>query len=148
MEWNRRRTLKMVLGYMFFSTPLYSFAYTHIFHRLFPGNTWPMALGKVSLDAFMMAPIHGTSFMAYSVICDGGNLDMVIAKVKRDWFPLWSLGLKFVPILQLINFAYVPARFNVHYLMGISAGWSILLSFYVNKPNPEIVTFGASEKAE
>merc|ERR1719244_2237957 len=136
MKWDRRRTLKMVMGYMFFSAPTYSFAYKHIFERLFPGNTWYAAIRKVAMDAGMMAPFHSSSFMAYSVYFDGGDWEMFVSKWKRDFFPLWTLGLSFVPFLQIINFRFVPARFNVIYLMGISAGWSIALSFYVNKSNP------------
>ena len=133
MQWNKSRTIKMVLGYAFWVTPFFNFGYKHILDRFFHGNSFKTVLKKIFVDAGCFAPISSTVFLSYGVIYDGGNKQMVIDKLRQDWWPLYSLGVSFIPLLQIINFRYVPSRYQILYLNGISCGWSIILSFYVNK---------------
>ena len=126
------------MGYMLMSAPYFSLWYKYVLERFFPGNTWRNALRKVLVESLVMAPIHSSAFMVYGVLFDGGTLSMAVSKVETDLLPLWGFGLKFIPFLQVVNFRFIPARFNIFYLMGISAGWSVVLSFYVNKSDIEV----------
>ena len=88
---------------------------------------------NVLTDVILLAPVNSTVFMTYGVLYDGGNKQMAIDKWKRDWFPLYKIGISFVPFLQIINFRFVPPKYQILYLNGIMAIWSIILSFYVNR---------------
>eukprot|EP01084_Bolivina_argentea_P239063 401757_1 len=133
MKWNKKRTLKMVLGYTLITTPLFHASYKYFLDKYFPTMAYRMVFKKVLLETFTTAPIHLSCFMAFGVIFDGGSKQMIIQKYKQDLWKVWCLGASFIPILQIINFRYLPQRYRVLYLIGISVVWSMIMSFFVNK---------------
>eukprot|EP00483_Globobulimina_turgida_P007830 UN07845 len=143
MNWNKKRTLKMVLGYTFITTPLFHTSYKYFLDKYFRAITYQIVIRKVILETFTTAPINLGCFMAFGVIFDGGSKEMIVGKYKQDLWRVWSLGASFIPILQIINFRYLPPRYRVLYLTGISVVWSMIVSFFVNK---EIKTSENMEK--
>ena len=80
MEWNKGRTLKMVLGYTFWAAPFYNFGYKYILNKFFPGNSYLTVFKRVLTDVILLAPVNSTVFMTYGVLYDGGNQQMAIDK--------------------------------------------------------------------
>ena len=73
---------------------------------------------KVLLDEVVFGPIHVAGFFAtVVVVAEGGGVEEVAAKIKRDFASTYAAELAFWPAFQAVNFWRVPVR---HQLLAVN----------------------------
>ena len=71
---------------------------------------------KLALDGFIFGPIYIIAYFAYMGFAAGKNATQVKEDAKRDLMPALAVGVVAGPILQIINFRYVPVKYQLLYV--------------------------------
>ncbi|KAL4974144.1 hypothetical protein BDW66DRAFT_92394 [Aspergillus desertorum] len=82
-------------------------------------------LARVAADQGLFAPAHLTLFLSSMAIMEGTD---PVAKWKQSFLPSYKANLAVWPLVQGINFAFVPLELRVLVVNVISLGWNCLLS--------------------
>ncbi|MCL7026978.1 hypothetical protein MKW94_007752 [Papaver nudicaule] len=82
----------------------------------FQPNSLRFVASKIALDGGVFGPIYGISFFSYIGFASGKNLGEVKEGIKRDLIPSMAVGAAFGPIIQFLNFRYVPLMYQLLYV--------------------------------
>jgi len=89
-----------------------------------------MALFKrVVADQLFMAPIGLAIFISTMAILEGLEWEEIEERYKRIYWPVLLINWQIWPILQLINFRYLPLRYRVPFSASLGVLWTVFLSF-------------------
>ncbi|KAI3428656.1 hypothetical protein D9Q98_007479 [Chlorella vulgaris] len=69
--------------------------------------------GKVVADTAIFGPVHVAGYFTHMTLCEGGTLDDVRTKLRRDFWPTFSAELAVWPVVQAVNFKLVPVQFQL-----------------------------------
>lgn len=85
-------------------------------------------LKRVACDQFILAPATLFVFLFSMGTMEGLDGDEIREKIRANYLPILFVNWQVWPILQAINFRYIPLQYRVPVgaLMGI--GWSAFLS--------------------
>ncbi len=64
-------------------------------------------------DTALFGPLHVAGYFAHMTVCEGGGLDDVKAKLRRDFWPTFSAELAVWPVVQAVNFKLVPVQYQL-----------------------------------
>jgi len=108
--------------------------------RLFPKATLGHLAAKVAMDQTMFAPVGLTCFYVGLSTLEGKGREAVFAE-WRDKFPnTWAISVFIWPILQTINFKFVPAPYRPIYVGVFSFFWTTGLSgLKYSEQTPEFI---------
>uniref|UniRef100_A0A7N0V861 Protein Mpv17 n=1 Tax=Kalanchoe fedtschenkoi TaxID=63787 RepID=A0A7N0V861_KALFE len=70
---------------------------------------------KVLVDGFFFGPIDLLVFFTYMGLSAGKSLPQVQEDVKRDFIPAFILEAGVWPAVQVVNFRFVPGRYQLLY---------------------------------
>ena len=80
----------------------------------------------------MFAPVFVASFISSNLILLGKS-DLVISKLKEDWFhTVKANNAVWIPAM-IINFGFIPPQFHVFFSNIVGLGWNCYLSFMTFK---------------
>ncbi|GAA6010779.1 hypothetical protein JCM10207_005838 [Rhodosporidiobolus poonsookiae] len=87
---------------------------------------------RVAADQLGMAPISLFIFLMSMSVLEGLNEEETWQKIKDNYWPILSVNWQVWPLLQLLNFRYIPLRYRVPFgsIMGIF--WTAFLSYQTN----------------
>ncbi|KAH8927219.1 hypothetical protein BT69DRAFT_1278209 [Atractiella rhizophila] len=89
-------------------------------------------LGKrVFADQMFMAPLGLALFLTSISLLEGMEIPDIWEKFKELYFKILLVNWRIWPIIQLINFRYLPLRYRVPYSASMGVLWTIYLS-YIN----------------
>lgn len=71
---------------------------------------------KVAVDGLLFGPLDLLVFFTYMGFSSGKSVDQVKEDVKRDFLPALILEGGIWPIVQVVNFRYVPVRYQLLYV--------------------------------
>ncbi|XP_030489485.1 uncharacterized protein LOC115706100 [Cannabis sativa] len=71
---------------------------------------------KVAMDAIIFGPLDLFVFFTYMGFSMGKSVQQVKEDVKRDFIPALILEGGIWPIVQVVNFRYVPVRYQLLYV--------------------------------
>ncbi|KAL5572653.1 hypothetical protein UlMin_022250 [Ulmus minor] len=71
---------------------------------------------KVAMDGIIFGPLDLFVFFTYMGFSMGKNVQQVKEDVKRDFLPALVLEGGVWPIVQVVNFRYVPVRYQLLYV--------------------------------
>ncbi|KAI5477973.1 protein Mpv17 [Pseudohyphozyma bogoriensis] len=80
------------------------------------------------------APVSLFIFLFSMSILEGLDGEETIAKIKFNYFPILFVNWQVWPILQLINFRYIPLKYRVPFGSLCGIAWTCFLSVRMN-PN-------------
>ncbi|GAA5907140.1 Mpv17/PMP22 family protein [Sporobolomyces salmoneus] len=86
-------------------------------------------LKRVAADQLGMAPISLLIFLFSMSLLEGLNGEETQEKIKNNYWPILFVNWQVWPILQLINFRYVPLRYRVPFGSILGILWTGFLSF-------------------
>lgn len=96
--------------------------------RLFPGTSYWSLAKRVGADQFGFAPIFVASFMSSNMLLLGKS-DLIVAKLKEDWFhTVKANNALWIPAM-IVNFGFVPAQYQVLFSNFVGLFWNCYLSF-------------------
>mmetsp|Transcript_7581 Transcript_7581/g.12755 ORF Transcript_7581/g.12755 Transcript_7581/m.12755 type:complete len:198 (-) Transcript_7581:832-1425(-) len=101
--------------------------YGHVF-KLFPGTSYLSLAKRVGADQFVFAPVFVASFISSNLVLMGKS-DLIVTKLKEDWFhTVRANNAVWIPAM-IINFGFVPAQYHVLFSNVVGLFWNCYLSF-------------------
>ncbi|KAL4786559.1 hypothetical protein BJX76DRAFT_105906 [Aspergillus varians] len=94
-------------------------------HRVILKNTKATIIARVAADQCLFGPLHLTCFLTSMAAMEGED---PIEKWKSTFLPVYKANLAVWPMVQLINFGFVPLEHRVLVVNVISLGWNCFLS--------------------
>ncbi|XP_071700370.1 protein sym-1-like [Rutidosis leptorrhynchoides] len=118
---NWRRIVTISLFGMAFVGPIGHFWYIgldrFLKYRLeYPPRSMRFVAMKVVLDGIIFGPIDLFVFFAYMGFASGKNVSQVKEEVKRDFLPALVVEVGIWPIVQVVNFRFVPVKYQLLYV--------------------------------
>ncbi|KAI3687396.1 hypothetical protein L1987_81091 [Smallanthus sonchifolius] len=118
---NWRRVVTTSLFGMAFVGPIGHFWYEGLDRFLryriqYPPKSMRFVAMKVALDGIIFGPVDLLLFFAYMGFTSGKNLSQVKEEVKRDFLPALIVEGGIWPIVQVVNFLFVPVRYQLLYV--------------------------------
>lgn len=86
-------------------------------------STTPVVLAKVALDQAVFSPPFNLSYFYIIGLMQGMSTETIRANVARDFIPLMLANYKVWPIVNLVNFKFVPAKLQVLFGNLVSIAW-------------------------
>ncbi|BCS23217.1 Mpv17/PMP22 family protein [Aspergillus puulaauensis] len=80
---------------------------------------------RVGLDQGLFGPLNISCFLTSMAVMEGAD---PIEKWKSSFLPVYKANLTVWPMVQTINFAFVPLEYRVLLVNFISLGWNCFLS--------------------
>lgn len=122
-----RRFVSFVTLQTFLVAPVLHQWYGLVF-KLFPGTSYLSLFKRVAADQLGFAPIFVASFISSNLVLMGKS-DMVVDKLKADWFhTVKANNLVWIPAM-IFNFGFVPPQYCVLFSNGVGLFWNCYLSF-------------------
>jgi len=125
---------------LFMTGPFSHYRY-QILEKFAPGRTWRPVLSKLFIDNTLIAPIVVTAYLAVTNLLAGLSNTQVARKVRVEFWSVYGNGALVWPLAGLINFKFIPIKYNVLWFTSISLCWNTYLSTVTNRGLPEIGTF-------
>ncbi|KAI7750053.1 hypothetical protein M8C21_005022 [Ambrosia artemisiifolia] len=118
---NWRRVVTTCLFGMAFVGPIGHFWYEGLDRFLeyklqYTPKSMQFVATKVALDGIIFGPVDLVMFLAYMGFASGKNLREVMEEVKRDFLPALIVEGGMWPIVQMVNFRFVPVRYQLLYV--------------------------------
>ncbi|KAF3446450.1 hypothetical protein FNV43_RR11629 [Rhamnella rubrinervis] len=96
--------------------------------RLQP-NSFRFVATKVAVDGFIFGPLDLLVFFTYMGFSAGKSVPQIKEDVKRDFIPAFMMEGGIWPVLQVVNFRFIPVRYQLLYVNFFCILDSCLLSW-------------------
>ncbi|XP_064640085.1 mpv17-like protein [Lineus longissimus] len=101
-------------------------------------NPWTSFVGclqKALVEQVVFAPFTHCVFYG-SLSALEGRKDEALQELKDKVPPTWKVGACIWPIVQTLNFLYVPVYYRTHFVACVSFCWSTFLCYMKEKKIP------------
>ncbi|OON18094.1 Mpv17 / PMP22 family protein, partial [Opisthorchis viverrini] len=102
------------------------FYYTWLDRKLI-GSSALVVAKKVVLDEVLVGPASLLVFFVYNGYCNTKSLKGGVEHAKNLFWPAYFADLAFWPLVQSINFAFLPTRYRVPYIALFMCIWNSYL---------------------
>lgn len=79
-------------------------------------NSFRFVASKVAIDGFLFGPLDLFVFFTYMGFSAGKSVPQIKEDVKRDFLPAFVLEGGIWPIVQVVNFRFIPVRYQLLYV--------------------------------
>ena len=93
---------------------------------VFPGRPNTEIFARVGLDQTILAPGNLFLFLNTMALMEGSSAS---EKLESTYWPALSRNWMIWPVVQFINFKYVPLELRVLVVNIVSLGWNCYLSY-------------------
>nr|XP_033791689.1 protein Mpv17 [Geotrypetes seraphini] len=126
------RTLKMMgIGFCFVGPTVGG--WFRLLDRAIPGNSKTVALKKVMLDQGLFCPGFLVCFLCIASVLNGLSIEETWYKLKRDYCDALIVNYYVWPVVQIINFYFIPLNHRLAVVQCVAIGWNAYLSWKANK---------------
>lgn len=85
---------------------------------------------KIIADTLILGPLHLLAFLTYMGVASGKNLEEVKGMLSRDFIPAFVTEGSVWPLVQAVNFRFVPVQHQLLYVNGFCLVDSVFLSWF------------------
>ena len=134
-DWTRIVTASLV-GLLYFG-PAAHVWYEKIF-QILPGTSLVSTLQKACLGQLIFGPSFTCVFFATSLMQSGTfSIGNWLTKIRQDLPGAWAAGLSFWPLVDLVSYSLIPAKWIPLFVNFCSFVWTIYLSTVANRRREE-----------
>ena len=90
---------------------------------------------KVLMDCFIFGPIHLVAFFSYMSLSSGRTLKLLKEDLKRDFLPAFMVDGAVWPVIQIINFRFLPVHHQLLFVNMFCIADSAFLSWFKHQEN-------------
>ncbi|KAJ1922010.1 hypothetical protein H4219_000357 [Mycoemilia scoparia] len=103
---------------------------------------------RVAVDQLFYEPFAYTLFFVTMTHMEGGNWEDSKAKLRSTFWPTYLTGLMVWPVVQAVNFAFVPLYLRVPFASTVGIFWDTFLSWMNSRtpPQPDSKSSSISDK--
>ncbi|CAH1406401.1 unnamed protein product [Nezara viridula] len=133
-----RRTLRFVVIGTVIGPTIHKW-YTIIDKVVGKQQDFKTVIKKTTLDQLAMAPAMLGAFLTSITLMEGGGIEDIRNRFKKDYFAILTNNYKVWPAVQLITFR-LPVDFRVLFVQIVALGWNTYLAWrinYCNKKNKQ-----------
>ncbi|TGZ63743.1 hypothetical protein CRM22_006746 [Opisthorchis felineus] len=112
------------------------FYYTWLDKKLI-GSSALVVAKKVVLDEVLVGPASLLVFFVFNGYCNTKSLRGGVEHAKNLFWPAYFADLAFWPLVQSINFAFVPTRYRVPYIALFMCIWNTYLCLLNSRKTAE-----------
>lgn len=98
-----------------------------------------VVIKKVALDQLVFTPV----FLGILLTTLGGiqtrNLNHSVKRVRRDYKDVLLANYKLWPMVQLVNFYFVPLQYQVLLVQSVALFWNTYISWKTQSPKSSIL---------
>jgi len=126
-EWDFQRMCRMAIfgGAVFGPAGHYWY---HLLETKLPGTSKKEIFMKVCADQIVFAPPFYGSFFYIMPLLEGKSHRQRVENVKQNFLTTYLVDLSVWPMIQTVNFKYVPGDHRVLFVSAMSIGWNAFLS--------------------
>ncbi|SJX63256.1 related to SYM1-protein required for ethanol metabolism [Sporisorium reilianum f. sp. reilianum] len=92
---------------------------------------------RVAMDQLLFAPIGLALFTGSMGFMERGSIDGVKAKFGEMYIPALLANWQLWPLVQLVNFRYMPLKYRVPFVSAVGILWNIGLSLLSQSTRPK-----------
>ncbi|CDW78987.1 sym1p [Stylonychia lemnae] len=130
-----QRTWKFfIIGSLNFAPALHIW-FSKILPRIVPQTDSIGILKRVVAHALLFMPFMNVTFFPFANFLDGKSFEQSIADMKQKCIPALLFSWKLWPLVQLINFTFVPPMYHVLFTNFIQIFFNGYLSYLHNSYN-------------
>ncbi|GAB0094446.1 SYM1 [Sergentomyia squamirostris] len=115
--------------------------------RIWPATGLRTAAKKAVIEQFTYGPFAQSSFLFIMPLLEGRSVKEAVEDVRLKLPPTWKVAVCFWPVIQTINFTYVPERNRVPFVAAGSLVWTIFLAYMNQFDKEKIKARKAKNKA-
>lgn len=120
----------------FFTAPTL-YLWVRISSKFWPHMNFRTAVTKACVEQLCYGPLAMISFFFGMSLLEGRSVKEAQTAVEKKFVPAYKVGVCFWPVMQTINFLYVPERNRVIFVSCGSVVWACFLSYMQQlNPNP------------
>ncbi|KAL0272000.1 UNVERIFIED_CONTAM: hypothetical protein PYX00_005142 [Menopon gallinae] len=97
--------------------------------RLWPNPNFKTAVKKALIEQVSYGPAAMVCFFFGMTLLEGGSIEDAKNEVKAKFLSTYKVGVCVWPVLQTINFAFVPERNRVVFVSVCSLMWTSFLAY-------------------
>ncbi|EMR09551.2 hypothetical protein PNEG_02137 [Pneumocystis murina B123] len=118
------------MSYNFLTTPIQLWWYSFLDHlstisRI--SNTAEL-IKRILMDQFLFTPISLTFYLVFMSLTEELSKKKLKNKFNQGFFSILKANYCIWPAVQLINFKYIPLKYQIPFLNSISIFWTIYLT--------------------
>ncbi|KAI4347121.1 hypothetical protein L6164_007964 [Bauhinia variegata] len=98
-------------------------------------NSVRFVASKVAMDSLIFGPVHLFVFFTYMGLSAGKTIPQVKEDLKRDFLPALIFEGSVWPVVQVVNFRYVPVRYQLLFVNLFCLFDSAFLSWLEQQKN-------------
>jgi protein Mpv17 len=83
---------------------------------------------RVAMDQFIFAPSFLFLFFSYNGLMEGQSIDKIKEKFRKGYWPALVGNWTVWPLVQLVNFRFVPLHYQTVVVNSVALGWNSYLS--------------------
>ncbi|KAG5518482.1 hypothetical protein PMAC_002878 [Pneumocystis sp. 'macacae'] len=114
-------------AFSFFMTPIQNWWYSFLDQLTLNSkisNTMEL-IKRILMDQFLFAPIGLVFFFVFMSLTEELNKKKLKNKFRQDYISILKVNYCVWPIIQLINFKYIPLKYQIPFLNSISVFWFV-----------------------
>lgn len=100
-----------------------------ILDKVYKGTGTLVAAKKLATDQLCFAPAFLTVFVSVMGLLRGDSQGEIKDKLKRDFKPILITNYKIWPLVQAINFYFVPLQHRIIVVNFVALGWNTYLAW-------------------
>mmetsp|Transcript_42581 Transcript_42581/g.107448 ORF Transcript_42581/g.107448 Transcript_42581/m.107448 type:complete len:235 (-) Transcript_42581:176-880(-) len=144
-----QRTLRLAFFGFAFSGPLNCWWYRRLdkFTNHLAANKLKFLASKVFLDQCVFEPPHMASFFIATSLIEGHSFEWIKEKMKEEYISTYLMDCRLWPVVQALNFYFVPLHWQALVVHSVSIGWNAYLSMVRHREVPSEVVAAKTTKA-
>ncbi|XP_072383007.1 mpv17-like protein isoform X1 [Diabrotica undecimpunctata] len=96
---------------------------------VWPKSTLKSSITKAVTEQFTYGPLALICFFFGMSLLEGKSVEDAKQQVKDKFFPTWKVGVCVWPVLQTVNFCYIPEKNRVPFVSACSLLWCCFLAY-------------------
>ncbi|XP_044578301.1 protein Mpv17 [Cotesia glomerata] len=92
-----------------------------------------VALKKVAFDQLLFAPTFIVVLLSSIGLMQGNDINGIKTKLSNEYKDILINNYKLWPMVQLVNFTFVPLHYQVLFVQSVAVFWNTYVSFRTNR---------------
>ncbi|XP_046838716.1 protein sym-1 isoform X2 [Vespa crabro] len=94
-----------------------------------------VVMKKVLCDQLLFAPSFLSILLVSIGLLQGNDIDSLKHKLKTNYFEILLNNYKIWPMVQLVNFYFIPLQYQVLLVQSVALLWNTYISYITNTGN-------------